>query len=331
MPPPVTVIVEVECSGLHGEGYREYAWQKGASNKGGLEATEWNPGTAESEAESSDCEPDAVTDNRDALSEKAVRAACAATSELNRAMKGIREETNTAAIRSLWTEYEIKRLDHSLVLAARWRTEPSTGAVYAKNCHSTTTNITGICSECTSLAKLPGLQQAVRRAPFKAKLPPAEFAAEWARKQKFTPRILSDNSAVDVKNALANPAVVKILSSKAIHGPGGAFLSLYNEAQFGNLDDRESDGVWELVKYEGPWVCAGDGTKLRPLLSTSTEYAEAKSAHVVGSTFPPFQVLFKRAEEQSAIISRIDKAKAIATQVWGLAITVTVLFQLHRV
>ncbi|KAK7040463.1 hypothetical protein R3P38DRAFT_3348893 [Favolaschia claudopus] len=425
IPPPPTFLVEVECLGLHGDGYRQYAWQKGGANLGGLVATEWirisrilfpykdwkKSAVTELDAELSDSEPGILDDARDALSEKTVRAACAATDAVERVMSGVRRETNTAAPRSLWTEYETKRLNHSLELAAGWRTEPNTGAVYAMDCRRTTTNITSICFSCTALARHRGLQQAVRRARTRAQLPPAEFAAEWERRQKYTPRILNDNAAVDVKNALANPAVLKILSSKATHGPGGAFLALYNEAQSGNLDDRESfvaicnqfadklerekdasgrkmkgiryspemgqvaalmrsygprsgaqydllksmiGGVSQrqlrrrvaksalkmssselcaenleaavefgkLMRYEGPWVCAGDGTKLRPLLSTSTEYSEPKSAHVVGSTLPLADVLFKSAEEQSRIISRIDEGKAIATQVWVLAITI---------
>lgn len=63
-------------------------------------------------------------------------------------------------------------------------------------------------------------------------------------------------------------------------------------------------------------------SQVRPILSTSTEYSEPKSAHVVGSTFPLSEVLFKSSEEHSRIISEIDAEKGIATQVWVLAIKV---------
>ncbi|KAJ7453715.1 hypothetical protein B0H11DRAFT_1635180, partial [Mycena galericulata] len=305
-----------------------------------------------------------------------------------------------------WTDYEKKRLHQSLVVASRWSTQPNTGAVYAKGCRSVTTNLTGTCSSCTALAKLPGLQRAIRRAREKARRSPEEFTARWKRKLKFTPRMLNDSSAADVKTSLANPAVLKILSSKAMRGPGGAFLSLYQQAQTGDLDDKDSfvaicnqftdkvdrekdasgramkgiryspelgqlaalmrsygprSGVqYDLLKgmiggisqrqlrrriaksamrmvspelcaenleaaaefgklmmYEGPWICAGDGTK-----ACFLTISLCSSAHVLGSTFPLSEVLFTSSEEQSRIISEIDAAKAIATQVWVLAITI---------
>ncbi|KAF8197320.1 CHAT domain-containing protein [Mycena galopus ATCC 62051] len=75
----------------------------------------------------------------------------------------------------------------------------------------------------------------------------------------------------------------------------------------------------KLMNYDGPWICAGDATKLRPLLTMSTEFSEKNSAHVVGSTFPLRNVLFKSSEEQSRIISEIEAEKAIATQTHLLA------------
>jgi hypothetical protein len=94
----------------------------------------------------------------------------------------------------------------------------------------------------------------------------------------------------------------------------------------------------KLMNYDGPWIAAGDGTKvaqsihiisvsnlrpkLRPLLTMSTEFSGKDSAHVVGSTLPLCDVRFTNSQEQSKIISDIDTAKAIATQVWVLAIKV---------
>ncbi|KAJ7835727.1 hypothetical protein B0H14DRAFT_2590073 [Mycena olivaceomarginata] len=71
----------------------------------------------------------------------------------------------------------------------------------------------------------------------------------------------------------------------------------------------------KLMNYDGPWICGGDATKLRPLLTTSTEFSEKNSAHVVGSTLPIRNVLFTSSEEQSRIILEIEAKKAIATQV----------------
>ncbi|KAJ7446055.1 hypothetical protein FB451DRAFT_1567900 [Mycena latifolia] len=418
LPPPVLVSEEVECQGLHGDGYREYAWQRGTSYLGGVSATDWvrlahtvfpykNWDGAVSESDS-DSSSDSDVEEDEPMPEKVIRSACSIT---DLAMHGIKKETNTLAARALWTGYEKKRLHQSLLVAARWNTQPNSGAVYARDCLSVTTNLTGTCSSCTLLARLPGLQMGILRARKKAQLPPGEFTTKWKKKLKHTPRVLSDNSAADVQMHVANPAVLKILSSKAMHGPGGAFLALYQQAQAGDLDDktsflaicdqftdrvrREKDptgrlmkgiryspelgqlaalmrshgprsgsqydlfkdmvgGISQrqlrrrvaksaikmvsselcagnleaavefgkLMKYDGPWICAGDGTKLRPLLSTSTEYSGEKSAHVVGSTLPLSEVLFKSSEEQSRIISEIDATKSIATQVWMLAIKI---------
>ncbi|KAJ7016612.1 hypothetical protein C8F04DRAFT_1280950 [Mycena alexandri] len=174
LPPPVLVPEQLECCGLHGNGYREYAWQKGASSVGGVSATEWSrlalrlfPYKLWNDADSdsdTDSGSDSAVPDPDTMPEKAVRAACTSTRAVELAMSGIANKTNTKAPRALWTDYEKKRLHQSLVVAARWSTQPNTGAVYAKDCCSVTTNISGTCSACTALAKLPGLQQAVRRA-----------------------------------------------------------------------------------------------------------------------------------------------------------------------
>jgi hypothetical protein len=162
------------------------------------------------------------------------------TEATHAAMKGIKVETNTVVARRYWTDYEKKRLQQSMELAARWSTQPNTGTVYARDCRGVTTNVTGTCGSCTALAGVPALQRAVRKARFNSRLSDAEFAAKWQKKIKHTPLILSDSTAIDVKASLANSAVIKILSSKALHGPGGAFLALYQQAQTGDLDDKES-------------------------------------------------------------------------------------------
>jgi hypothetical protein len=60
--------------------------------------------------------------------------------------------------------------------------------------------------------------------------------------------------ATDVKTALANLAVLKVLASNATQGPVGAFWALFQEAQTGNLDDqafkvdREKDPTGRKMK-----------------------------------------------------------------------------------
>jgi hypothetical protein len=89
------------------------------------------------------------------MSEKAM---CALAAAIELATKGIKPETNDLATRAHWTNYERNCLHQSLVAAARWSTQPNTGSVYAKDCLSVTTNLTGTCSSCTALAKVPGLK-----------------------------------------------------------------------------------------------------------------------------------------------------------------------------
>ncbi|KAJ7176154.1 hypothetical protein C8R43DRAFT_872609, partial [Mycena crocata] len=319
--------------------------------------------------------------------------------------------TNKFPERTRWTDYEKQRLHQSLLVAARWTVYASTGSVFAKACLGITTNLNHTCSACTAVGDLPGLKRAVRRAREQAQLSPEDFAKAIKKKLTHTPTILSEHAAANAKASLANPAVVKLLSSKAMYGPVGAFLSLFRQAQEGDLDDHKtfvaicaslSDRVKrnkdptgraihgirhdptfikfcalarsygprsgaqydlltsmtggisqrhlrrkiakspnKMVSYElcfenldaavefgkrmnwnWPWVCAGDGTKLRPVLTVSSEFSEKGTAHLVGSTLPLRDVLFKSSEEQSRLITKIDAEKAIATQVWVLAIQI---------
>ncbi|KAJ6481380.1 hypothetical protein DFH09DRAFT_1464638 [Mycena vulgaris] len=95
-------------------------------------------------------------------------------------------------------------------------------------------------SACTTVGHLPGLQRVVRRARAKAQLPLTEFTKSIGRKFTFTLAILSEHAAAKAKANLAKPAVVKLLTSKAMYGPMGAFLSLFQQAQQGDLDDHET-------------------------------------------------------------------------------------------
>ncbi|KAJ7120688.1 hypothetical protein C8R43DRAFT_1136631 [Mycena crocata] len=410
---------EVECLGLHGDGYQQLAWQVGDSSIGGVSAIgwvrisralfpykEWSTSADDADSEVEDS-PDAAEETP----EKLVREACVVTSAVTLAMKGMAVTTNKFPERTRWTDYEKQRLHQSLLVAARWTVYASTGSVFAKACLGITTNLNHTCSACTAVGDLPGLKRAVRRAREQAQLSPEDFAKAIKKKLTHTPTILSEHAAANAKASLANPAVVKLLSSKAMYGPVGAFLSLFRQAQEGDLDDHKtfvaicaslSDRVKrnkdptgraihgirhdptfikfcalarsygprsgaqydlltsmtggisqrhlrrkiakspnKMVSYElcfenldaavefgkrmnwnGPWVCAGDGTKLRPVLTVSSEFSEKGTAHLVGSTLPLRDVLFKSSEEQSRLITKIDAEKAIATQVWVLAIQI---------
>ncbi|KAJ6628295.1 hypothetical protein B0H10DRAFT_2209581 [Mycena sp. CBHHK59/15] len=253
IPPPIIVSDEIECLGLHGEGYREYAWQRGVSYTGGVSPIDtsrmarilfpyksWGEPSTASESEDSEESSSEAHDHDEVMPERAVRAACVLSDATQVAMKGVRKETNNLTARAHWTNYEKDRLHQSMVVAARWTTQPNTGSVYAKGCLSVTTNVTGICSACSDLGKLEGLKRVVRRARAKARLPPSKFVAKMKKQFTHTPTIFSHNSAAAVKAALALPSVIKILSAKAKHGPGGAFLSLFQQAQTGDLDDQQS-------------------------------------------------------------------------------------------
>ncbi|KAJ7875765.1 hypothetical protein B0H14DRAFT_2568615 [Mycena olivaceomarginata] len=363
---------EVKCQGLHGDGYREYAYQMGDSSLGGVGATAWlrfapqlfpykmwsRNGVSEDAASSyaSDTEPAEPVD--EILSEK----------------------------RNRWTEYEKRRLHQSLQLAARWIIHSNSGSIFAKGCHRVTANRDGTCSACIAIGCSEGLKRGVRRALALAQLPLDDFTKRIKKRLAFTPLIRSEHAAVTAKANLGTPAVMKILSSKAKYGPAGVFLGLYQTVtarrsrrpgnfhcdrgaalgqghtkkkiqrarqytefatmkpspiQFNGWNDWRNFSTRRVAKsavrlispdlcpenlfaaldfaklmnYDGPWICGGDATKLRPLLTTSTEFSEKSSAHVVGSTLPIRNVLFTSSEEQSRIILEIEAKKAIATQV----------------
>ncbi|KAJ6462923.1 hypothetical protein C8R45DRAFT_1177792, partial [Mycena sanguinolenta] len=307
-----------------------------------------------------------------------------------------------------WTDYEKRRLHQSLLLAARWTIHANTGSVFAKHCHGATTNLNQICSACSAVACLEGLKRGVRRARARAQLPPDEFSKQMAKRLTYTPLVRSEHAAATAKASLATRGTMKILTSKAKYGPIGVFLSLYEQALRGDLDDKETfvaisgqlsetlvrkkdltsrairgirydprfldfcsimrsygarsgaqydlmrgmiGGISQrqlrhrvaksaarmisselcagnlfpaldfakLINYDGPWICAGDGTKVS---NQNYFFSRKGSAHVVGSIFPLADVLFESCEEQSQIIANVDAAKAIATQVWVLAIKI---------
>ncbi|KAJ7246708.1 hypothetical protein C8J57DRAFT_1241344 [Mycena rebaudengoi] len=411
------VVVADRRLGLRGEGYQEYAWQIGESFIGGVSTTEWVrlsrclfPYKSWADG-SSDSEDSDSADLPDEIPEKSVRDACALTTAVTLALKGIAPKTNKLPKRSDWTDFEKGRLHQSLLVAARWIVYAGTGSVSAKGCQGVTTSLDRTCSACTAVGHLDGLKRAIRRARVRARLPPDEFTKRMAKRLSFTPLMYSEHAAATAKASLATPAVMKILSSKAKHGPAGIFLSLYEQSLRGDLDDQEtfvaisgqlterverskdssgraihsmryspmfakyctlmrsygprSGAQYDLMRgmtggisprqmrrraaksstkmlsselcagnlfpaldfaklmnYDGPWIAAGNGTKLRPLLTVSSEFSDKDSAHVMGSTFPLCNVVFKSSDEQSKITSNIDAARAIATHVWVLAIKI---------
>ncbi|KAJ7190345.1 hypothetical protein GGX14DRAFT_579956 [Mycena pura] len=166
--------------------------------------------------------------------------ACALSTAVQLALHGIPVATNTLPQRSKWTDYEKRRLYQSLMAMARWSVYSSTGSIFAKGCLGLTTSLTHTCSDCMAVANLPGFKRAVRDARARARLPVDKFTAAIKTKMAHTPTILGKNAAANVKAHLARPAVIKILSSKAMYGPVGAYLSLFQQAQQGDLDDQES-------------------------------------------------------------------------------------------
>ncbi|KAK6971680.1 hypothetical protein R3P38DRAFT_2670220 [Favolaschia claudopus] len=386
----------------------------GDSSLGGVSATAWMPfghklfpyklWPENTDSDSSDSD---VADNIPPAA--VVQDACSQAAKL--ALEGIPISTNRHPQRPRWTDYEKRRLNQSLLIAARWTIHANTGTVFAKGCLGTTTSRDGTCSACIAVSRLPGLRRGIRRARERARLPPEKFAKWMAKRIAYTPLIRTENAASAAQASLLNPRVVKILTSKATYGPIGVFLSLYQQGARGELKDEEtflaisnqlservtrsqdptgramhgmrydptfvkfctlmrsygprSGAQYDLmsgmtgaisqrqmrrraaksatkmvsaelcaenlaaaldfakiVGYDGPWIAAGDGTKLRPLLTVSSEFSEKDSAHVVGSTLPLSETLFKTSEEQSRIISRVDKEKQIATQVWVIAIKI---------
>lgn len=236
---------EVECLGLRGEGYQEYAWQTGDSFTGGVAPTAWIRISRvlfpyKHWAKSSSDELSAGESDEDTLPEKAVHSACQLSTAVQLAIAGEPVETNNLTHRPQWTNYEKKRLHQSLLIAARWTIHASSGSVFAKRCQGITTNLNHTCSPCIEVGCLDGLKRGIRRARAWSKLPLDQFTSKMKNKLAHTPTIRSENAAAAAKASLATPAVMKLLSSKAMYGPVGAFLSLFQQAQQGDLDDQAS-------------------------------------------------------------------------------------------
>ncbi|KAJ7834625.1 hypothetical protein B0H14DRAFT_3142302 [Mycena olivaceomarginata] len=137
IPPPIIVPEETECLGLHGEGYKEYAWQKGTSHLATRISHSIFPYKNWGGVSDSDTDTNSDASGAEAMPEKAVRAAANMTEPTHQQriyMRGIKVETNTVVARRYWTDYERKRLQQSMELAARWSTQPNTGSVYARDC-----------------------------------------------------------------------------------------------------------------------------------------------------------------------------------------------------
>jgi hypothetical protein len=251
--PAIDPLEEVECQGLHGHGYREYAYQMGDSSLGGISATAWlrfapllfpykvwsrNGASEDTASEASDVEPAEPMD--EILPEKVVREACQLTLAVDLALHGIPQTTNKFPQRTRWTEYEKRRLHQSLQLAARWTVHSNSGSVFAKGCDGVTTNRDHTCSPCIAIGRDEGLKRGVRRALALARLPLDEFTKRIKKRLAYTPLVRSEHAAAVAKASLGTPAVMKIMSSKAKYGPAGVFLSLYRQSLRGDLDDQET-------------------------------------------------------------------------------------------
>ncbi|KAJ6628384.1 hypothetical protein B0H10DRAFT_2209665 [Mycena sp. CBHHK59/15] len=220
---------EVECLGLHGVGYQQYAWQISESHTGGVSATEWVRiahslfpyKSWSNDSSSSDSDASDSADTPDELPQKIVCDACALTTAVKLAMEGIPAQTNKSPQCSQWTEYKKGHLHQSFLVAARWIVYANTGSVFAKGCHRVTTNLTH-----TWLGKSSIAARRILKADIKAA-------------HLHSPNC-SEHVAANAKASLDTPAVMKILSSKAKYGPAGMFLSLYQQVLHGDLDDQET-------------------------------------------------------------------------------------------
>jgi hypothetical protein len=103
-------------------------------------------------------------DDDDTLSEKAVCTACQLSSAVELTLEGKSVKTNKLAPRPRWTKYEKKRLHQSLLSAACWTIQASSGSVFAKRCQGVTTNSNRTCLSCIEVSHLEGLKCGVRQA-----------------------------------------------------------------------------------------------------------------------------------------------------------------------
>jgi hypothetical protein len=103
-------------------------------------------------------------------------------------------------------------------------------------------------------------------------------------------------------------------SSAGLHRPTLCLENVEAAAAFGRL-----------IGYKGPWVAAGDGTKVRPLLNCTNAFVDSgeHGAHIIGSCLDLSETFFSTAEEQDAVVKKIASTKqCVAKQAWALGLKV---------
>ncbi|KDQ15062.1 hypothetical protein BOTBODRAFT_174240 [Botryobasidium botryosum FD-172 SS1] len=80
----------------------------------------------------------------------------------------------------------------------------------------------------------------------------------------------------------------------------------------------------EFLQYKGPWIAAGDGTKLKAGLSCVTTFLDDDEVggHIIGSTLTLDKSRFRTPQEQEDVMDNIAENKLIATQVWVQALKI---------
>ncbi|KAJ7719366.1 hypothetical protein B0H14DRAFT_3900927 [Mycena olivaceomarginata] len=328
--PAIDPLEEVECQGLHGHGYREYAYQMGDSSLGGISATAWlrfapllfpykvwsrNGASEDTASEASDVETAEPMD--EILPEKVVREASIGRDEglkrgVRRALALARLPLDefTKRIKKRLAYTPLVRSEHAAAVAKASLGTPAVMKIMSSKAKYGPAGETFVAIARQLSDKVTRKKDPTGKAIHGIRYDEA-FSKYCTLMRSYGPRSGSQyNLMAGMTGAISQRQMRRRAAKSAVRlvSPDLCPENLQPALEFA-----------KLMNYDGPWICAGDATKLRPLLTTSSEFSEKNSAHVVGSTFPLRNVLFRSSEEQSRIISEIEAEKAIATQTHVLA------------
>ncbi|KAJ7739624.1 hypothetical protein B0H14DRAFT_3515756 [Mycena olivaceomarginata] len=134
-----------------------------------------------------------------------------------------------------------------------------------------------------------------------------------ARSKYSSRRFLADEART-LNDQLQDPLVFKVfkisLVEKSEDSLQNPYLVYENIARVKCLIDT--------IKYTGPVAVAGDCTKVRKRLTYSPDFG----GHILGSVLPFDQCIVENPEEIDAVIAKIMKAKAEASQVRAILVKV---------
>jgi hypothetical protein len=156
-----------------------------------------------------------------------------------------------------WTKQEKRKLDEFLLGWARWEVDYVNGFVRSARCHGTTKNADGICDACVAVSKDESLKRSIRRVRptiisfeltvnafeqkvAEAALPASEQHKLLMKREKHTPQTLLSTDSRQLGDKLKDPLIHQIHLLLESDDHTKCFLSLYQAARDGKLDNSQT-------------------------------------------------------------------------------------------